>query len=58
MNQPLPLQQDSRMAEAAREVAAFCFGGLGVPEERWDPCFTRAMERDGTKGGAEKDEGI
>lgn len=35
---------NSSMAEAAKEVAAFCFGGLGVPEERWRPAFTRAVE--------------
>lgn len=44
-------QEKRSMAEAAREVAAFCFGGLGVPEARWKPGFDRAMESGPTKGG-------
>ncbi|RAV06288.1 TetR/AcrR family transcriptional regulator [Paenibacillus sp. YN15] len=51
---PVSQQQNSYMAEAAREVAAFCFGGLGVPEERWGPALTRAMESDQIKGGADE----
>lgn len=33
----------SAKEEAAWAVAAFGFGGLGVPEERWGPCLKRAM---------------
>jgi AcrR family transcriptional regulator len=55
LNGPSPSEEkDGRMAGAAREVAAFCFGGLGVPEERWGPCLARAMESEDTKRGADK----
>lgn len=47
----LQKQEDTRMAGAAIEVAAFCFGGLGVPEERWKPAFTRVMEPKELEGG-------
>jgi hypothetical protein len=45
-------REDSSMAEAAGEVAAFCFGGLGVPEERWRPALSRAIESMGAERGA------
>jgi AcrR family transcriptional regulator len=43
--------EGSSMAEAARQVAAFCFGGLGVTEERWRPALSRAMESMGDERG-------
>lgn len=45
-------REDSSMAEAAGEVAAFCFGGLGVPEERWRPALSRAIESMRAERGA------